>query len=83
MKKNKIDINSLKKDHEEFIKNNKLILKTQQRFKSEKHNVFTEEVNKIALSTNDDKRMQSIDSIETYGYGTSKDLESEKEKIKI
>ena len=31
--------------------------KTQQRFKSERHNVFTEEINKIALSSNDDKRM--------------------------
>ena len=26
--------------------------------------------------------MQSIDSIETYGYGTSEDLVSEKEEIK-
>ena len=39
-----------KKNYEEFIKNNKLILKTQQRFKSKNHNAFTEEVNKIALS---------------------------------
>ena len=39
-------------------KNKKLILKTQQMFKSERHNVFTEEINKIALSLNDDKRMQ-------------------------
>ena len=31
-------------------KNNKLFSKTQQRFKSEKCNVFTEEINKIALS---------------------------------
>ena len=62
------------------MKNNKSILKTQQRFKSERHNVFTEEINKIALSSNDDKRMQSIDSIETYAYGTSKDLVSEKKK---
>ena len=59
-KKKKIDVDSPK----EFIKNNKLILKTQQRFKSKRHNVFTEEVNKIALSSNDDKRMQSIDLIE-------------------
>ena len=58
------------------------MLKTQQTFKSEKHNVFTEEINKIALSSNDDKRMQSIDLIETYAYGTSKDLVSEKEEIK-
>ena len=60
---------------------NKLILKTQQRFKNEKH-VFTVEINKIALSSNDDKRMQSIYSIETYTYGTSKDLVSGKEEIK-
>ena len=48
----------------------------------EKHNVFTEEINKIVLSSNDDKRMQSIDLIETYTCGTSKDLVSEKEEIK-
>ena len=51
--------------HKEIVKKNKPILKTQQRFKSEKHNVFTEEINKIALSSNDDKIIQSIDSIET------------------
>ena len=34
------------------------------------------------LSSNDDKRMQSIESIETYEYGTSKDIVSEKEYIK-
>ena len=45
----KIDIDSAKKSHKEFVKNNKLILKTQQRFKSERFNVFTEETNKIAL----------------------------------
>ena len=61
---------------------NRLKLKTQQRFKSERHNVFTEEINKIALSSSDDKRMQSIDSIETYAYGMSKDLICKKEKIK-
>ena len=43
-----------------FVKNTKLILKKQQRFKSKKH-VFTEEIDKIALSLNDDKRVQSID----------------------
>ena len=36
--------------------------------------VFTEKVNKIALSANGDKRMQSINSVETDAYGTSKDL---------
>ena len=28
------------------------------RFKSERHNVFTDKINNIALSSNDDKRMQ-------------------------
>ena len=40
--------------------------------------MFTEAINKIALSSNDYKRMQSSDSIETYAYGTSKDLVSQK-----
>ena len=37
-------------------------------------NVFTEEIDSIALSSNDDARIKSFDSIETYAYGTSKDL---------
>ena len=56
--------------------------KTQQRFESERYNVFTEENNKIALSLNVDKIMQSIDSIGAYAYGISKDLVSEREQIK-
>ena len=42
-------------------KNNKLILETQQRFRSEKHNDFTKEINKVASRWNDDKRIQLID----------------------
>ena len=57
-------------------------LKTQQRFQSEGHNVFTEKINKTALSSNDDERRQSIDLIETYECGTGKDLVIEKEEIK-
>ena len=53
-------INQLGKN-KEFIKNSKIILKSQQRFKGEKHKVFTEEVNKIALSASDDKIIQLID----------------------
>ena len=47
-----------------------------------KDNVFTEEINKVDLSSNDDKRIKSIDSIEPYAYETSKDPVSEKEEIK-
>ena len=59
----------------------KLLLQTQQRFKSESHKVFTEEINNIALTLKEDKRMQSNHSIEIYTYGMSKDLVSEKEEI--
>ena len=57
LKKDELDVHSFKKGHEELKKNNKLILKTQQRFKMENHNMFIEEINKIALSPKDDKRM--------------------------
>ena len=51
--------------------------------KSERHKVFTEEINKIAFSSNDDKRMQSFDSIETYAYGMRKDPVSEKKRLNV
>ena len=57
-------------------------MKAQQRFKIGRHYVFNKEINKIASSSNDDKRMQSTHSIETYAYGTSRILVSEKEEIK-
>ena len=37
----------------------------------------------IAFSANSDKRMKSIDSIETYAYGTSRDLINKKEEMKM
>ena len=49
--------------------NNNVILKSQQRFKSELHNVYTEEVNKITLSSNDDKRVWTSNKITSYPYG--------------
>ena len=51
--------------------NNNIILKSQQRFKSDHHKVYTEEVNKIALSSDDDKRLKTFDRIRTYPYGTN------------
>ena len=54
-----------------FLINNKTIYRSQERFKSYNHDVYTEEVNKIALSSNDDKRTQKFDGIETYPYGTN------------
>ena len=51
--------------------NGEVILKSQQRFKSHHHKVYLEEVNKIALSSNDDKRLQTFDRVATYLYGAS------------
>ena len=44
-------------DYNDCLLNNEIILNSQQRFKSERHDVYTEEINKIALSSNDDKRL--------------------------
>ena len=44
------------------------MLKSQQRFKSENHEVYTENINKIALSSNDDKRIVALDRIASYPY---------------
>ena len=45
------------------------MLKSQQRFKNENHQVYTESINKIALSSNDDKRIVDLDRIASYPYG--------------
>ena len=48
--------------------NDKFILKSQQRFKSDYHNAYTEQINKIALSSNGDTRLQTSDKTTTYPY---------------
>ena len=50
---------------------NKILYRSQQRFRSDHHKVYTEEINKIALSSNDDKRIQTFDKVTTYPYGTN------------
>ena len=49
--------------------NDKIILRSQQRFRSNHHKVYTEEVNKIVVSSKDDKRIQTFDKITTYPHG--------------
>ena len=58
-------------DYKYCLLNNEIVLKPQQRFKSERHDVYTDEINKIALSSNDDKRLQTFDKITSYPYGPS------------
>ena len=59
------------KNYENCLLNNKTILKPQQRFKSDYNEVYTEEVNKIAINSNDDKRIETLDKTTTYPYGTN------------
>ena len=56
-------------DYKKCLLNDEVILKSQQRFISKKHDVYTENINKIALSNNDDKRIVSSDKITSYPYG--------------
>ena len=58
-------------NYKDCLFNNKTVYRSQERFKSYYHEVYTEEVNKTALSSNDDKRLQTTDRIRIYSYGTS------------
>ena len=53
----KLKVDSPRENFKEFLKINRLILKSQQSFRSKKHDIFTEQVNKIALSSNGDQRL--------------------------
>ena len=53
-------------DYKKCLLDDEVILKLQQRFISKKHDVYTENINKIALSNNDDKRIVSSNKISSY-----------------
>ena len=59
------------KNYKDCLFNNKTILKEQQRFKSDYHEVYTEEVNKTPLSSKDNNRLQTFDWIKSYPHGTN------------
>ena len=50
--------------------NEKTIFKKQQRFKTYYHNMNAEEINKVALSSNDNKIMQTFDNVTTFPQET-------------
>ena len=70
-KKNVIKRGLMLKNYIDCLFNNKILLKPQQRFKRDCHNIYTEQINKIPLSSNDDKRLQTFDKITIYQYGTN------------
>ena len=59
------------KNYKDSLFNDEALIRPQHRFRSDHHRVYTEEVNKIALSSNDDKRIQMYDKITTYPFDTN------------
>ena len=72
-------------NYKDCLLNNKIVYRSQQRFKSYNNDVYTEEINKIVSSSNDDKRLQTYGKITTCPYGTNafKVCESDMLKVKI
>ena len=58
-------------NYKDSLINNKIIMRSQLRFKSDYHNVYTEQINKIALNSSNDKRIQTFDGITTYSCGNN------------
>ena len=56
-------------DYKNCLLKDEVVLKSQQTFRSKGHDVYTENINKIALSSNDDKRLTTSDKITSYPYG--------------
>ena len=67
--------------YKDCLLNIEIVLKSQQRFKSERHDPYTEETNKIALSSNDDNRLQTFDRIISYPYRASAGKECKTELL--
>ena len=59
------------KNYADVLFNDEVIIRSQKRFRSDHHRVYTEELKKIAVSSNDDKRIETYDKITTYPYGTN------------
>ena len=70
-------------NYKDSLFNNNTILRSQLRFKSDLYNAYTEEVNKIALNSNDDKRLQTFDKVTTYPYGTNAEKVCESEMMAV
>ena len=67
-KKSVIKRGLMLKNYTDCLFNNKILLKSQQRFKSDDHNVYPQQINRTALSSNDEKRLQTSDKTTTYPY---------------
>ena len=71
-------------DYEDCLLKNRIILKPHQRLStSNYHNAYTDKINQIALSSNDDKRLHTFDKITICPYGTNAVRVCESEVLSI
>ena len=71
----------MEEKYSKFFIENKILRKSKQRFKSDRHSISTIKVNKIALCPNDKKRMHTFDCRKAFLCGTSKELRDTNRKI--
>ena len=69
------------KNYADALFNDELIIRSQERFRSDHHKVYTEEVNKIALISNDDKRIKTFHKVTTFPYETNVFIVCENEML--
>jgi hypothetical protein len=69
-------------DYKECVASGKVQYRSQLTFRSRKHVIYTQKVNKIALSANDDKRVQSRDGIGSFAHGSGVGLICKAELLK-
>ena len=61
----------------------KTIFKKQQRFKNYYHDMYTEEINKVVLSSNEDNRVQTFNRVTTFPHKMSNFKVSEDEMLNV
>ena len=61
----------MSENYKDCLFDDKIVLKSPQRFKSYLHKLYTEEVNKIALNSNDDEKLHTFERITIYPYATN------------
>ena len=71
------------KNYKDCLFNGEVISKSQQRFRIDHLKEYTEEFNKIALNSDNDKRLQTFDGIETYPYEKNALKASESEMMAV
>ena len=82
-KKIVIERRLLHENYKDSLFNDTVIFRSQQRFKIDYHEMYTEEVNKVALSSDDDKGLQTFNRIEIYPYRTNPFIARESERLMV